>query len=187
MAFRALLPPATLVYMTHSAVVIRFEKALPLRTREKGGGRERPPPKTGGSCGPAQMAFGTCLCTGPHGVAHVLIYPCGKAQNRPPFPSRFIVSDRSSPSRVRFAASRPGLLRAVPHRLDKPATRYAYSTSIGDSKLRSLAKRTRRPALLLNEPAAPWTPANQKSEPCTRLPSRLSPWSSVNGLSSTLV
>ena len=39
-----------------------------------------------------------------------LIYPCGKAWNRPPFPSRFIVSDRSSPSRVRFAASRPGLL-----------------------------------------------------------------------------
>ena len=33
---------------------------------------------------------------------------------RPPFPSRFIVSDRSSPSRVRFAASRPGLLRADP-------------------------------------------------------------------------
>ena len=23
-----------------------------------------------------------------------LIYPCGKAWNRPPFPSRFIVSDR---------------------------------------------------------------------------------------------
>ena len=32
----------------------------------------------------------------------------------PPFPSRFIVSDRSSPSRVRCAASRPGLLRADP-------------------------------------------------------------------------
>ena len=32
----------------------------------------------------------------------------------PPFPSRFIVSDRSSPSRVRFAASRPGRLRADP-------------------------------------------------------------------------
>ena len=29
MAFRALLPPATLVYMPHSAVVIQFEKALP--------------------------------------------------------------------------------------------------------------------------------------------------------------
>ena len=77
-------------------------------------GRERPPPKTGGSCGPAQMAGVTCLCTGPHGVAHVLIYPCGKAWKPPPFPSRFIVSDRSSPSRVRFAASRPGRLRADP-------------------------------------------------------------------------
>ena len=31
-----------------------------------------------------------------------------------PFPSRFIVSDRSSPSRVRFAASRPGRLRSDP-------------------------------------------------------------------------
>ena len=60
------------------------------------------------------MAFGTCLCPGPHGVAHVLIYPCGKAWKNPPFPSRFIVSDRSSPSRVRFAASRPGRLRADP-------------------------------------------------------------------------
>ena len=44
---------------------------------------------------------------GPHGVAHVLIYPCGKAQKNPLFPSRFIVADRSSLSRVRFAASRP--------------------------------------------------------------------------------
>ena len=35
---------ATFVYMPHSAVVIRFEKALPLRTREKGGRRERPTP-----------------------------------------------------------------------------------------------------------------------------------------------
>ena len=33
---------------------------------------------------------------------------------KPPFPSRFIVSDRSSPSRVRCAASRPGRLRADP-------------------------------------------------------------------------
>ena len=31
-----------------------------------------------------------------------------------PFPSRLIVSDWSSPSRVRFAASRPGRLRADP-------------------------------------------------------------------------
>ena len=48
------------------------------------------------------------------GVALVLIYPCGKAWKNPPFLSRFIVSDRSSPSRVRFAASRPGRLRADP-------------------------------------------------------------------------
>ena len=73
MGFGLRFTTATLVYMTHSAVVSRFEKALPLRTREKGGRRERPP-----------------------------------------FPSRFIVPDRSSPSRVRFAASRPGLLRADP-------------------------------------------------------------------------
>ena len=39
--------------------------------------------------------------------------PAGRLRN-PPFPSRFIVSDRSSPSRVRFAASRPGMLRADP-------------------------------------------------------------------------
>ena len=50
----------------------------------------------------------------PHGVALVLIYPCGKAWNRPPFPSRLIVPDRSSSSRVRFAASRPGRLRVDP-------------------------------------------------------------------------
>ena len=48
MAFRAVLPPATLVYMTHYAVVIRFEAASTFRTREKGGGRERPPQKQGG-------------------------------------------------------------------------------------------------------------------------------------------
>ena len=39
----------------------------------------------------------------PQGVAIVGIYPCGKAQKNPPFPSRLIVSNRSSPSRVRFA------------------------------------------------------------------------------------
>ena len=43
-----------------------------------------------------------------------LIYPCGKAWKNPLFPSRLIVSDRSSPSRVRCAASRPGRLRADP-------------------------------------------------------------------------
>ena len=33
-------------------VVSRFETALPLWTREKGGGRERPPPKQGGHAVP---------------------------------------------------------------------------------------------------------------------------------------
>ena len=72
----------------------------------------------GGHFIPSQMAAHDANSgsgpTRPHGVAHVLIYPCGKACKNPPFPSRFIVSDRSSPSRVRFAASRPGLLRADP-------------------------------------------------------------------------
>ena len=34
--------------------------------------------------------------------------------SRPPFPSPWMMPDRSSPSRVRFAASRPGLLRVDP-------------------------------------------------------------------------
>ena len=38
------------------------------------------------------------------GVALVLIYPCGKAWKNPPFPSRFIVADRSSPQAI---VSRP--------------------------------------------------------------------------------
>ena len=86
---------AAFVHLPHSAVVSQFENALPRpRGRMMARTRATPPPKWG--------------------VALVLIYPCGKAWNRPPFPSRFIVSDRSSPSRVRFAASRPGRLRADP-------------------------------------------------------------------------
>ena len=96
-------------------VVSRFETArIPLSDAGERRGTGATPPQTGGSCGPSQMAFVACLCSGPHGVAPVLIYPCGKACKNPPFPSRFIVSDRSSPSRVRFAASRPGRLRADP-------------------------------------------------------------------------
>ena len=72
-----------------------------------------PPPKAGGMRSQKEVRCNTPLF-GRMGVAIVLIYPCGKAWNRPPFPSRFIVSDRSSPSRVRFAASRPGRLRADP-------------------------------------------------------------------------
>ena len=104
---------ATFVYLPHFAVVIPCESARPLRTREKGGDESDPPQKRGGMRTRIAARCSTPL-SGPMGVALVLIYPCGKAWNSPPFPSRFIVSDRSSPSRVRFAASRPGRLRADP-------------------------------------------------------------------------
>ena len=104
---------ATFVYMTHSAVVSRFETALPLRTREKGWDVSDPPQNRGG-----MRSRTDGICTMP-------LYrpPWGRSRphlslreglEKPPFPSRFIVSDRSSPSRVRFAASRPGRLRADP-------------------------------------------------------------------------
>ena len=88
-----------------------------LRQIEESGGdrerRERPPPNRGDLRPFVETRCNMSLLR-PQGVAIVLIYPCGKAQKQPPFPSRFIVSDRSSPSRVRFAASRPGRLRADP-------------------------------------------------------------------------
>ena len=84
-----------------------------LRTREIEKD-ESDPPQNRGVMRPFVEARCGVPSTRPHGVALVIIYPCGKARNSPPFPSRFIVSDRSSPSRVRFAASRPGRLRADP-------------------------------------------------------------------------
>ena len=79
----------------------------------RAGTRAPPPPKQGGHV-TLIAVLSTIPLSRPHGVALVLIYPCGKACKNPPFPSRFIVSDRSSPSRVRFAASRPGRLRSDP-------------------------------------------------------------------------
>ena len=46
--------------------------------------------------------------------------------SRPPFPSPWMIPDRSSPSRVRFAASRPGLLRADPKR-------WLFTREMGDA------------------------------------------------------
>ena len=90
-----------------------LERRGSLTTRE-GEKDESDPPQTGGDLRPkVESRYGVPLFR-PQGVALVLIYPCGKAQKQPPFPSCFIVSDRSSPSRVRFAASRPGRLRADP-------------------------------------------------------------------------
>ena len=68
MAFRPFLPPATLVYMTHSAVVSRSETALPLRTREKGGGRERPPQKQGGHAVPHRWHLGHASVPDPDAI-----------------------------------------------------------------------------------------------------------------------
>lgn len=50
-----------------------------------------------------------------------------------------------------------------------------YSISTSGSELRSLAASTRRPALLLNEPAAPSTPDSQKSAPRATPPLPVSP------------
>ena len=90
-----------------------FESARSRRAGEKGCVESDPPPNRGVMWPFVAVRCGIPL-PGPMGVALDLIYPCGKAQKNPPFPSRFIVSDRSSPSRVRFAASRPGRLRADP-------------------------------------------------------------------------
>ena len=50
---------------------------------------------------------------GPIRVALVLIYPLREGSEKPPFPSRLIVPIGPSPSRVRFAASRPGRLGPI--------------------------------------------------------------------------
>ena len=74
-----------------------------LRTREIEKD-ESDPPQNRGVMRPFVEARCGVPSTRPHGVALVLTYPCGKAWKNPPFPSGFIVPDRSAPSRVRFAA-----------------------------------------------------------------------------------
>ena len=104
---------AAFVYMPHSAVVSRFETALPLRTREKGWDVSDPSQNRG-----VMRPFVAVGCylplLGPMTGRSRPHLSLREGSETPPFPSRFIVSDRPSPSRVRFAASRPGLLRADP-------------------------------------------------------------------------
>ena len=58
------------------------------------------------------------------GVALVLIYPCGKAWKNPPFPSRFIVADRSSPAaRCRASGRHPG--HRLPAIVSRPQSAWA--------------------------------------------------------------
>ena len=81
MTFRPGLPPATLVYMTHSTVVSRSETALPLWTREKGGGRERPPPKQGGHAVPHRWHPGHASVRDPMGSLTSSFIPAGRLTN----------------------------------------------------------------------------------------------------------
>ena len=78
---------AAFVYMPHSAVVIRFETALPLRTREKGGRRERPPPpqKQGGHAARYRWRLNTPLYRPPWGRyrPHLSLR---EGLEKPPFP-----------------------------------------------------------------------------------------------------
>ncbi len=74
---------ATFVYMTHSAVVIRFETALPLRTREKGGGRERPPPKPRGHAVPHRWRSWHASVPAPMGSLTSSFIPAGRLRNSP--------------------------------------------------------------------------------------------------------
>ena len=69
-------------YLSHSAVVIHCESAPTLPTREKGGDESDPPQKRGGHVTLNRRAVGHASIR-LHGVALVLIYPCGKARNSP--------------------------------------------------------------------------------------------------------
>ena len=82
--FRLRCTTAAFLYLSHSAVVIPCKSALALPTREKGGDVSDPPPKAGGHVTPdSGTEYGVPLSR-PHGVALVLIYPCGKARKQPP-------------------------------------------------------------------------------------------------------
>ena len=58
---------AAFLYLPHSAVVSHFETARTLRTREKGGGRERPPPKQGGHAASNRWHLGHASIPAPWG------------------------------------------------------------------------------------------------------------------------
>ena len=116
---------ATFLYLTNSIVVILYYPTPRVPNRRKRRGRERPPQKVGGhvtldsgaewhaSIRPhagrsrPHLSLREGSETGQIGAPKALVRVS-------PFPSPWMIPDRSSPSRVRFAASRPGLLRADP-------------------------------------------------------------------------
>ena len=91
--FRSGLPPATLVYIPHSAVVISFEAASTLRTREKGGGRERPPKKQGGHAARYRWHLGHASVPAPMGSLTSSFIPAGRLRTGP-------LSPRASSCRI---------------------------------------------------------------------------------------
>ena len=104
-------PPSSICLIPLWLAALKRRGSLRTRESEKD---ESDPPQSGGDLRPFVETRCDMSLLGPMGSLSSSFIPCGKAQNSPPFPSRFIVSDRSSPSRVRFAASRPGRLRADP-------------------------------------------------------------------------
>ena len=72
---------ATFVYLPHSAVVSKSKTAL-LRPRAAcRAGTRATPPKQGGHV-TLLAVLSSIPLSRPHGVALVLIYPCGKAENK---------------------------------------------------------------------------------------------------------
>ena len=72
------------------------------RRGRKAGTRATPPPPNRGGMRPWIAALWDTPLSRPHGAALVLIYPCGKAWNRPPFPSPWMI--RIGPRRQGFAS-----------------------------------------------------------------------------------
>ena len=112
-------------YLSHTAVVIPCESARPCRTGERGTRAPPPPQKWGGHVTPNSGTELHTAYSAPRGSLSSSFIPAGRLGTAPPegvltervrypFPSRCMIPDRSSPSRVRFAASRPGPLRADP-------------------------------------------------------------------------
>ena len=84
-----------------------------LRTREVENDGSDPPQNRGVMRPKVDARWGVPLLSAPWGRSRPHL-SLREGLEKPPFPSRFIFPDRSSPSRVRFAASRPGRLRADP-------------------------------------------------------------------------
>ena len=129
---------AAFLYLSHSAVVIPFESARPLPTREKGGDESDPPQKAGGHVTlDSATEYGMALSR-PHGVALVLIYPCGKAQKQPP--GAALKARRRVYEMARGRPLSPGALAPArwPDELEKPDPGFGRRGLAGVSRFGAL-------------------------------------------------